>query len=267
MMVCKEYQWVSFDHRKSEGFTLVELLVVIAIVSLLLLLVMPGLQNALEQARRTTCLSNLRQLAIGHILFASDNEGELAVAPPGSVPGAPGIFGIHAGAGGLDGWLGSGRVYKEGYAGREPRILYCPSWEQKAPRYTYRDTQHGWARVIRAGGIDVSPPVFISHGYHYRASFGLGPGSQSRLFRTSDSGKHVFIADAFAELTGTSPLTPAVQLGHGDGYNVVRLDGSGNYFRDPDHALIPVIQDMGVHAWGRFERVWTMLDTAPEVSE
>jgi len=64
---------------RSPGFTLVELLVVIAIIGVLIALLLPAIQAAREAARRSSCVSNQRQLA----LALCNYEGAMQAYPPG----------------------------------------------------------------------------------------------------------------------------------------------------------------------------------------
>ena len=56
------------------GFTLIELLVVIAIIAILAAILFPVFARAREKARQTSCLSNLKQLALGGLMYAQDYD-------------------------------------------------------------------------------------------------------------------------------------------------------------------------------------------------
>lgn len=60
--------------RKRKGFTLIELLVVIAILAILAAILFPVFSQAREKARAATCLSNLRQMALGMRMYAQDYD-------------------------------------------------------------------------------------------------------------------------------------------------------------------------------------------------
>lgn len=60
--------------RRGKGFTLIELLVVIAIIAILAAILLPVFAQARAKARQATCASNLKQLEMGCIMYASDND-------------------------------------------------------------------------------------------------------------------------------------------------------------------------------------------------
>ncbi len=63
-----------------KGFTLIELLVVIAIIAILAAMLLPVLGKAQEQANRSVCASNLRQLSLALHMYAQDYNEWLPTA-------------------------------------------------------------------------------------------------------------------------------------------------------------------------------------------
>ncbi|MFO8080819.1 MAG: DUF1559 domain-containing protein [Armatimonadota bacterium] len=63
---------------RRKGFTLIELLVVIAIIAILAAILFPVFARAREKARQTSCLSNMKQLGLGMMMYAQDYDERMS---------------------------------------------------------------------------------------------------------------------------------------------------------------------------------------------
>src|SRR5881392_304418 len=60
--------------RRKSGFTLIELLVVIAIIAILAAILFPVFAQAREAARKTSCLSNVKQFTLSALMYLQDYD-------------------------------------------------------------------------------------------------------------------------------------------------------------------------------------------------
>ena len=111
---------ISVTRRKS-GFTLIELLVVIAIIAILAAILFPVFARARENARRASCQSNEKNIALGFKQYIQDNGEKY---PPAMTTASD--LKASAASGGLEPYL------------KSTAILFCPSDSNKiAGSYGY----------------------------------------------------------------------------------------------------------------------------------
>ena len=65
---------ITSAHRAKTAFTLIELLVVIAIIAILAAILFPVFARARENARRSSCQSNLKQIGLGTLQYSQDYD-------------------------------------------------------------------------------------------------------------------------------------------------------------------------------------------------
>jgi len=115
---------------KPQGFTLIELLVVIAIIAILAAILFPVFQKVRENARRTSCLSNEKQLGLGFTQYVQDSNEKF--------PCANAIVGT-GNAGFPNGWANMIYPYV-----KSTGVYSCPDDSAANPRVSYSMNYYIW---------------------------------------------------------------------------------------------------------------------------
>jgi len=229
------------------GFSLVELLVVTSILALLVSIIAPSLGRAQEMTRRATCMAGIKVICNAFDMYGVEEKRWLPSAPP-TLDESTSIWTVwKSGAG----YYGPGHMVKKGLIS-DVRALYCPSWDL----WTYDfGGPSGWPKNNIPGSQSI-----IGYSYHYRASFDAsemdmvsGDPTYRSANADNDSSDEVILCDGFTMLEGK----PGVKYHHQDGYNIVRLDGSGKYLHDKQYVISDKVQSdgFGETSWAQFESV------------
>ncbi len=142
--------------RRRSAFTLIELLVVIAIIAILAAILFPVFAKARDQARKTSCLSNMKQLGLGFLMYAQDYDERLPGVNFGNGVGQGWPWTVWAGS--VD-WTGVFTHAVMPYL-KNRQILQCPSGTEvdrwsgtNGLSYCYNEymynTGQGWSSLAR----------------------------------------------------------------------------------------------------------------------
>jgi prepilin-type N-terminal cleavage/methylation domain-containing protein len=81
-MVYLSHRKAPLSRRSYSAFTLIELLVVIAIIAILAAILFPVFAQAREKARQSSCLSNMKQLSTGSLMYVQDYDEKFMLTTP-----------------------------------------------------------------------------------------------------------------------------------------------------------------------------------------
>ncbi|NUQ00336.1 MAG: prepilin-type N-terminal cleavage/methylation domain-containing protein [Armatimonadetes bacterium] len=200
--------------RVKRAFTLIELLVVIAIIAILAAILFPVFAKAREKARQTSCLSNLKQMAIAEQQYEQDYDERMAAIM--SVP-SNATLSIHT-------WMNMLTPYC-----KNTQVFSCPS---STNRFRYlggagvtRDQMLGSYGGNRTSDCPDAGGATGTYMYAYRALATLQYPAEAIMVMDSNGGNLVrFNATGFTDVeNGFFP--------HNDGASVAFFDGHAKWMK------------------------------------
>ncbi len=129
---------------RRSGFTLIELLVVIAIIAILAAILFPVFARAREKARAVSCLSNIKQLGLGIMMYCQDYDEFFPFNGP------------HGGDITQKWW--SGRIYP--YV-KNQQLYRCPSRKTMVIGYSINWRISGWSSGLEMAQLEYPAETII----------------------------------------------------------------------------------------------------------
>ena len=203
--------------RKPAAFTLIELLVVIAIIAILAALLLPALAKAKAKAKRVACVSNMKQVSLGFILWIHDHEQNNL---PFRVDWTDGGTRVQGGA--APPWAGlQNRPYFQfAWLSNEidsPKVLLCPADKKKHQAVD-------WSASDPTGGFRHSNQQENSLSYDLWVDAGIihDPVTGAAIFALDQAQEQILLSDRNLNYdnisTGcSSGISPARQVTRGTG--------------------------------------------------
>ena len=209
-----------FNSGFRKAFTLIELLVVIAIIAILAAILFPVFARARENARRTSCQSNEKQMGLGLIQYCQDYDEQLPPAWIGNGTTFPGSAR----------WMDVIQPYTKSI-----QIFNCPS--STSNLYTPNDaTKPGSYAMSVAyyGDKAPSPPTpIVNVPYEATKNLAALATPSTTVWVADATGAANFFQVGWADIASQLPVTPnstppaleGFQARHLDTINVLYCDG------------------------------------------
>jgi prepilin-type N-terminal cleavage/methylation domain-containing protein len=279
---------------RRNAFTLVELLVVIGIMAIMISILLPSLNRAREAAKRTNCLSNLRQVHTMLVMYANENDGKVPLGYSGSGDGevAEGnnYFLARRSSKSPDAdpprrvrYVGLGLLFKagyvkEGYKGGSGRVFFCPSFDgdvhhgfnsvnNKWPP-SQETTRSTYSARCSTNNPDPKPGTYATDGvcwgtgsksepfYPLKPINGFTDGTtKASMFRLGRLKDRAIVADVVSSVTRIKPA-------HQKGINVLYANGAARWV---DYGLVKKQLNYGINMFDHtadwaHHQIWNNLD-------
>ncbi len=215
--------------RTNSAFTLIELLVVIAIIAILAAILFPVVARARENARKTSCISNLKQIGLGILQYTQDYDEKMVFTYTLAPGVGPGYYR----------WQDTLQPYLKSY-----QIVVCPSDSNPSTDTTSAGvltTSYATNSVTQTGATEfVDAPMNNA----FRPALSLA--------QYQDPAKTILLLDASAievntylqtDWGNTVPADMVQSKRHLEGTNFLWADGHAKWLRDSKKPMWTLAED------------------------